>query len=59
MDLKQYTTNFKMEHITGDILLECNDEVLEKELGVTMKVHRIRLMNIIIGKQSVKTVMTV
>jgi len=59
MDLEQYTASFKTEHITGAILLECSDEILEMELGVTLKVHRIRLMNIITGKQSVKTIMEI
>ena len=55
MDLKQYTLTFKSEHINGDILIECDDDVLRVELGVSSKLHRLRLLKVIKGEYSCKT----
>ena len=54
MDLKQYTSTFKSEHVTGDILIECDDDVLKVELGVSSKLHRLRLLKVIKGQYSCK-----
>ncbi len=50
MGLKQYQDHFKSEHISGEILAECDDDMLEKDLRVTSKLHRKRLLKIISGK---------
>ena len=52
MDLGQYREGFHREHITGEILVECTEEVLQRELEITSKIHRIRLMKIISGQHS-------
>ena len=50
MSLKLYQDNFKREQVNGEILSECDDEVLTNDLGVSSKLHRIKLMKIISGK---------
>lgn len=47
MGLEQYEEVFSKEQITGEILAECNEEVLERELHIPVKIHRIRLMKVI------------
>ena len=44
--LQQYREVFEREHIDGEILQELDDEILEKDLGVTSKLHRIRIMKL-------------
>ena len=41
MDLTQYTEVFLREQISGEILMELDDEILKTELGVTSKLHRL------------------
>ena len=53
MGLSRYAQNFKEEQIDGQILFELDDEILEEELGMSKKLHRLRLMMIITGRQSV------
>jgi len=50
MGLKQYQDQFKTEQITGEILLECDDDMLASDLGVSSKLHRKRLMKVISGE---------
>ena len=38
---------FERERIDGEILCELNDEILEKELGVTSRVHRIQILSLV------------
>ena len=48
--LSQYRPRFEEESIDGSILIDCDDEnTLEKELGITMKIHRLKLLQIIRG----------
>lgn len=56
MDLEAYIPKFRAEHINGMVLLECDDAVLRDDLGVTSRVHRIRLLQFITGKKSLKNV---
>jgi len=55
MDLGRYCEEFQREHITGEILAECNEEVLQQELGMVSKIHRIRLMKIISGQHTARS----
>ena len=48
--LGQYTEQILLQGVSGDILAKCNDEKLEKEFGVTSKLHRLKLLRIIEGK---------
>ena len=57
MGLGQYTQTFMAERISGEILLECDDQVLEDELGIKSKIHRIRLAKVISGSHSPKTIL--
>ena len=56
MDLTQYKENFEREHISGEVLIECDEDVLMQELGILSKLHRIRLLKIISGQQSAKDI---
>lgn len=50
MELSQYKDAFQKEQITGDILLECDNQILEVELKISSRLHRLRLMKVIDGK---------
>lgn len=53
INLSQYKQSFHCEGIDGEILAECDEDVLLHELNVSSQAHRNQLMNIITGKQSV------
>lgn len=57
MNLSQYKEVFEYEQIDGDTLADCDEGVLLNELSVKNKLHRGRLMKIITGKNSAKTVL--
>ena len=57
MGLGQYKNTILEEQISGEILLECDDSVLQNELGVSSKIHRIRIMKLITGHHSAKTLL--
>ena len=50
MGLKQYQEKFRTEQVTGEILAECDEQVLTDDLGVTSKLHRIKLIKVITGE---------
>ena len=58
MGLEQYSQSIAQEHITGDVLLECTEGILEKELKIASKLHRVRLMKLIDGSHSAKSILT-
>ena len=41
------------EGVSGDILVELNEDELEAELGIRKKIHRIKLMKVINGSRPV------
>ena len=47
--LSQHRERFIEERIDGEILSECDIEVLQFELGITNKDQQDKLMNIILG----------
>ena len=49
MSLDKYQNNFKREQVNGEILSECDEDVLTNDLGVSSKLHRIKLMKVISG----------
>ena len=55
MDLDEHCSRFKAEHVSGEVLLQCDDTALRDDLGVASRVHRIRLLQIITGTHSVPT----
>lgn len=54
MELSQYKETFLKEQISGDILLQCDNQILEVELKISSRLHRLRLMQVIDGKASVQ-----
>ncbi|XP_019860014.1 PREDICTED: uncharacterized protein LOC109588287 [Amphimedon queenslandica] len=53
MRLEQYAETFQREQIDGKILLELDESVLKEELGMTKRIHRLKLLNIINGDQCI------
>jgi hypothetical protein len=49
MSLDKYQDNFKREQVNGEILSECDEDVLTNDLGISSKLHRIKLMKVISG----------
>eukprot|EP00731_Ephydatia_muelleri_P034474 Em0061g12a len=58
MGLEQYSQDMAREHITGDVLLECTEGILEKELNILSKLHRVRLLKLIDGSHSAKGILS-
>ena len=52
-DITENFENISQECITGDILVELDDDVLNFELGITKRVQRLKLLRIIDGMQPV------
>ena len=52
MNLGQYKKKFEEEQISGSLLLEIDDDILQNELGVTSKLHRLKILRIIEGRQT-------
>ncbi len=53
MSLQQHKGTFTHEGVDGEILLECDSEVLQHDLGVTSKLHRAKLLRLIAGQHTV------
>ena len=56
MGLPQYQTVFAEQCVSGDILVELGDEDLQNDLGITSRIHRIRLRRVITGHYSVSDI---
>ena len=41
MELTQYSEIFAREQISGEIMMELDEEILKTELGITSKLHRL------------------
>lgn len=54
LNLTSYMDVFSAEQINGEVLTMCDEEVLAADLGVSSKLHRLRLLRIIQGRQSVR-----
>ena len=59
MGLKQYAAKFSHELVDGELFFELDDVMLEEDLGITSRLHRLRMMKIIRGEQSVNDFLTV
>ena len=57
MNMRKYQDRFAEEGIAGDVLCDIHESVLEENLGVTSKLDRIKLMKIIKGERSAKSVL--
>ena len=58
MGMEQYRETFRKQQINGDILTDCDDDILQNELKITSRLHRIRLLRIISGQYSVQKIMS-
>ena len=54
MKLGMYKEGFKSEEITGDLMLELDDDILKQDLGMASRLHRIKLLKVITGQYSVQ-----
>ena len=50
--MAKYRETFAQKSIDGMILAECDEPILQNELGVSSKVDRIKLMKVITGEYS-------
>lgn len=57
MSLQQYVARFAEEGVDGGLLLECDGETLQQDLGMTSKLHRARVLRLIAGHQSVHDIL--
>ena len=57
MGMEKYKDTFTREHINGELLLECDNAILEQDLGISVRLHRIRLMKIISGQHSAQALL--
>ena len=58
MNLGQYKETVARESVDGEILSELDEQSLESDLGISSKLHRVRLMQIITGCRSAKNFFT-
>lgn len=52
MNLPQYQEAFLKEQVTGGLLAQCTTEMLQTDLGVTKKIHCLRIHRLITGETS-------
>ena len=52
MELVQYKEAFSRESVSGEILADCDDDILHNDLGVASRLHRLRLMKVVSGRHS-------
>ena len=52
LGMTKYRETFAQKSIDGMILAECDEPILQNELGVSSKVDRIKLMKVIAGEYS-------
>lgn len=52
MELGQYKEAFSRESVSGEILADCDNEILQTDLGVASRLHRLRLMKVVTGRHS-------
>ena len=55
--MSKYQDRFASEGIDGCLLIALEESILESNLGVTSKLDRIKLMKIINGERSAKSVL--
>lgn len=58
LHLEDYKKAFEDELITGEILAECNEDVLKEDLGIKNRVHISKLMAVIKGQYSAQALLT-
>ena len=58
MGLQQYHQVFRDQQINGDLLSECDEDILKSELQVSSRLHRMRLLKLILGQYSIQEIMS-
>jgi len=58
MGMEEYRETFVKQQINGDILADCDDDILKNELRITSRLHRMRWMRIISGQYSVEEIIS-
>ena len=53
MGLRTYQDKFVQEQVNGEILADCDEEVLKTDLGVSSKLHRMRILKVISGEPAI------
>ena len=57
MQLPQYKVAFQQEQIDGEVLIELDEQILESDLQISSRIHRIRLMKLISGNYSAEDIL--
>lgn len=57
MNMEEYHSLFAHEQVNGEVLCQCDEQVLEGELQVKSRLHRIRLMGLIRGQTSARNLL--
>ena len=52
LGMGQYKAMFDKEKITGSLLLDLDESILEQELGMVSKIHRLKIMRLLDGRQA-------
>lgn len=55
MNLSQYSEVLRNEQVSGELLLDLNDDILEQELMVSSKLHRMRIVKLVNGEHSAES----
>ena len=57
MHLSQYIQRFEDEDVSGELLCDIQEDILEDDLGVKQKFHRLKLMKLINGHYSAEKIL--
>ena len=52
MQLREYKGKFNSEQVSGAIMIDIDDSILKEELGISSRLHRLRLLKVISGEHS-------
>ena len=57
MQLREYKGKFNTEVVSGAILVDIDDTILKDELGISSRLHRLRLLKVISGEHSAECIL--
>ena len=55
--MKQYKDNFTQYGVDGEVLADCDDEILQKELHISSRLHRLKLSKVITGQHCAASIL--
>lgn len=58
MGLSNYAAIVRDENITGSLLAQLTDDMLEKDLNITSRLHRLRIMDLIQGRTDASAILS-